>query len=81
MAESHEYGYNVIFEKEGDVYVATVPALNYSSTYGESLEEARTMVKEMIQVYLESLKEDGLELPEPDAVGETITERISVALT
>ena len=80
MAKGQEYGYNVIFEKEGDVYVATVPALNYSSTFGESLEEARAMVKEMIQLYLESLQEDGLELPEPDTQGETITERVSVAL-
>lgn len=80
MAKSQEYGYNVIFEKEGDVYVATVPALNYSSTFGETLDEARAMVKEMIQLYLESLQEDGLELPEPDSYGDTITERISVAL-
>lgn len=80
MAKGQEYGYNVIFEKEGDLFVATVPALNYSSTYGETLDEARAMVKEMIQVYLESLQADGLNLPEPDTQGETITERISVAL-
>lgn len=65
MVQGREHGYNVIFEKEGDLFVATVPALNYSSTYGESLEEARAMVKEMIQVYLESLRANGLEPPEP----------------
>ena len=80
MADGHEYGYTVIFEKEGDAYTATVPALNYSSTYGETLDEAREMVKEMIGLYLESLRADGLELPEPDASKETFTERVSVAL-
>ena len=78
MTNSHEYGYTVIFEKEEDVYTATVPALDYSSTYGETLEEARAMAKEMIQLYLESLQADGLELPKPDR--ETFTERVSVAL-
>ena len=80
MPEGHGYGYTVIFEKEGDAYTATVPALNYSSTYGETLDEAREMVKEMIGLYLESLRADGLELPEPDVSEETFTERISVAL-
>ncbi|CAN5792757.1 hypothetical protein BH24DEI2_BH24DEI2_00230 [soil metagenome] len=80
MADAHEYGYTVIFEKEGDAYTATVPALDYSSTYGETLEEARKMVKSLIQLYLESLKADGLGLPEPDIAEETFTERISVAL-
>ena len=80
MADSHEYGYTVIFEKEGDVYTATVPALDYSSTYGETLEEARAMAKEMIQLYLESLRADGEALPEPDVERETFSERISVAL-
>ena len=80
MPEGHEYGYTVIFEKEGDAYTATVPTLNYSSTYGETLNEAREMVKEMIGLYLESLRADGLELPEPDLTKETFTERISVAL-
>ena len=80
MATSREYGYNVIFEKEDDLYVATVPALDYSSTYGETLEEARQMVEELIKLYLESLRAHGQEIPEPDRVRETFTERISVAL-
>ncbi len=81
MVDNHEYGYTVIFEKEGNAYTATVPALDYSSTYGETLEEARVMVKEMIQLYLETLRADGLALPEPDAGRQTFTERVRVALT
>ena len=55
-----------------------MPALGYSSTYGETLEETREMAKEMIQLCLESLQADGLELLEPDR--ETFTGRVSVAL-
>jgi predicted RNase H-like HicB family nuclease len=80
MGTEQEYRYNVFFEREGDIYVATVPALNFSSTYGKTLEEARANVREMVQVYLESLWEDGLDLPEPDAQGEVIAERIAVAI-
>ena len=80
-AEIAEYGYNVVFERQADgAYVATVPSLNYISTYGESLEEARAMVKDMLALYLQSLQEDGLEIPEPDTQT-TVTERISVALS
>jgi antitoxin HicB len=80
MAKSNEYGYTVIFEKEGDVYVATVPTLNYLSTFGETLEQARAMAAEAISLYLESLEADGEELPEPDTSSDVFTERISVAL-
>ena len=80
-AEIAEYGYNVVFERQGDgTYVATVPSLNYISTYGESLDEAREMVKDMLALYLQSLQDDGLEIPEPDAQP-PVTERINVALT
>jgi predicted RNase H-like HicB family nuclease len=81
MAEVAEYGYNVVFERQGDgAYVATVPSLNYISTYGETMDEAREMVKDMLALYLQSLQEDGLEIPEPDAHA-PVTERINVALT
>ncbi len=81
MAEIAEYGYNVIFERQADgTYVATVPSLNYISTYGESLDEAREMVKDMLALYLQSLQDDGLEIPEPDAQA-PVTERINVVLT
>jgi antitoxin HicB len=80
VAKAHEYGYTVIFEKEGDVFVATVPTLNYLSTFGETLGEARAMAAEAIALYLESLSADGEELPEPDTDKDVFTELISVAL-
>jgi len=81
MAEFGEYGYNVVFERRGDgAYVATVPSLDHISTYGESLDEARAMIKDMLALCLRSLPEDGLEIPEPDAQA-TVTERMIVALS
>ncbi len=80
LAETLEYGYNVVFEKQADgIYVATVPTLNYIATYGETLDEAREMAKDMIALFLESLRRDGLEIPVPDAK-EVVTERVNVAL-
>ena len=63
-----EYGYTTIFERQADGrYTATVPALNFISTFGETMDEAREMVKDMIQIYLESLRADGQEIPDPDS--------------
>ena len=77
--KDNQYGYRVFFEPQADGrFVATVPALNYISTFGETLEEARAMAKDMIQVYLESLRDDGEDIPEPDAADEVIAEWISV---
>ena len=57
-----------------------MPSLKSISTYGESLDEARAMVEEVLAFYLQSLPEDGLAIPEPDAQA-PVTERISVALS
>lgn len=52
-----QYRYTVIFEpaEEGG-YVAHVPTLNGLATQGETLEEAREMVKEAITGYIEALR-------------------------
>ena len=79
MTVTDEYGYNVVFERQPNGgHCATVPTSGYLTTEGDALEEAREMVKDMIALYLESLCEDGLELPEPDIHTEVLTERISV---
>jgi predicted RNase H-like HicB family nuclease len=59
-----EYSYTVLFEpaEEGG-YVATCPALPGLVTEGDSLEEARAMVKDAIHAYIESLHKDGLPIP------------------
>lgn len=62
-----ERRYTVLFEpaEEGG-YVATCPALPGLVTEGDSLDQAREMVRDAIRGYLESLRTDGL--PAPDDI-------------
>lgn len=62
MAEKREYEIVLQPEPEGGFSVF-VPELPSVSTQGETLEEARQMAREAIEVYLEVMREDGLELP------------------
>ena len=75
-----EYRYTVVFEpaEEGG-FVVTVPALPGLVTEGDSLEEAREMVKDAIRGYLESLQKHGEEIPLEQ--GEPVTERVLVSLS
>lgn len=54
-------------EKEGG-YTVTVPSLPGCVTYGKSIDESISMVKEAIEGYLESLKEHGELIPSEDDV-------------
>lgn len=56
----HERRYTVLFElaEEGG-FVATCPALPGLVTEGDTLDEARDMVRDAIRGYLESLRKDG----------------------
>lgn len=49
-------------EPEGG-YTVIVPSLPGCVTYGDTVEEAIEMAKEAIELYLESLKEHGEEIP------------------
>lgn len=52
-------------ETEGS-YTVIVPSLPGCVTYGDTIEEAIKMAKEAIELYLESLKEHGEEIPTED---------------
>ena len=74
--------YTVLFEpaEEGG-FVATCPALPGLVTEGDTLAEARAMVKDAIEGYLESLRKDGLKPPEDIKLSEDpVKEEIEVAL-
>ncbi len=75
-----EYRYTVVFERaEEGGYIVAVPALPGLVTEGDSLEEAREMVKDAIRGYLESLQKHGEEIPLEQ--GEPVTERVLVSLS
>lgn len=56
--------YTVIYEpaEEGG-YIARVPFLNDLTTQGETLAEAKAMVKDAIDCYIGGLLKDGLPIP------------------
>ena len=68
-----KYTVILIPEKEGGFSVE-VPALPGCVTQGETREEAISMAKEAITLYLESLKADGEPLPEEQALEATVVE-------
>lgn len=64
--------YTIVFEpNETGGYTVTCPALPGLVTEGRTLEEARKMAAEAIQLYLEVLKEDGLPIPPGEEHSET----------
>jgi len=60
-----EMKYKIVLEpQEEGGYTVYVPALPGCVSQGETVEEAMDNVKEAIIVYLESLKERGINLPQ-----------------
>jgi predicted RNase H-like HicB family nuclease len=57
--------YAVIYEWTGNNYSAYVPDLPGCIACGDTLEETTKLMKEAIELYIETLKEDGRPVPEP----------------
>lgn len=57
--------YLVIYEWAGRNYSAYVPDLPGCVAAGDTLEETERLIKEAIELYIESLKETGQPVPEP----------------
>ena len=82
MATQEEHPFTVLFEpaEEGG-YVVTCPALPGLVTEGDSLEEAREMARDAIRGYLESLRKDGLPIPQDKKLPlDPVKDEIRVAL-
>ncbi|MCR4405958.1 MAG: type II toxin-antitoxin system HicB family antitoxin [Anaerolineae bacterium] len=61
--------YRILLRKEPEGgYTVTVPSLPGCITYGDTIEEAIEMAKEAIELYIESLKEHGEEIPTEEGV-------------
>ena len=59
--------YRILLRKEPEGgYTVIVPSLHGCVTYGDTIEEAIEMAKEAIELYIESLKEHGEEIPTED---------------
>jgi antitoxin HicB len=65
--------YRILLQREPEGgYRVMVPILPGCVTYGDTIEEAKKMAKEAIGLYLESLIEDGEEIPTEEDVLETM---------
>jgi len=67
--------YRILLRKEPEGgYTVTVPSLPGCVTYGDTVEETIEMVKEGIELYIESLKEHCEEIPsEEETLEYTLT--------
>ncbi len=66
------YSFTVVIEPDGDQFHAYVPALPGCHSFGDSPDEALANIEEAIELHVESMLEDGLEVPreaEPARVG------------
>jgi len=69
--------YRVLLRKEQEGgYTVTVPSLPGCVTYGDTVEEAIEMAKDAIEIYIESLREHGEDVPTEEGTLEyTLTVR------
>ncbi len=56
------YTYRIILEPDEGGFHAFVPALPGCHTWGKTIDESRTMIRDAIGVYLRSLAADGKEI-------------------
>ena len=64
--------YLVVYEKSKDGYSAYVPDLPGCTSAGGSREEIEVNIIDAINLYIETLKEDGQEIPKPVSYGENL---------
>ncbi|KAF5088590.1 MULTISPECIES: type II toxin-antitoxin system HicB family antitoxin [Methanoculleus] len=61
----HKYAIEIFFSDEDEGFIAVVPELPGCSAFGETEEEALREVKVAIDLWLETAREEGREIPEP----------------
>jgi len=64
--------YGIVIEKAGDNFSAYVPDLPGCVATGDLIEEVEQEIREAIRFHLDGLREDGLPIPEPVALCETV---------
>ena len=61
----YKYAIEIFFSDEDEGFIAVVPELPGCSAFGETEEEALREVKVAIDLWLETAREEGREIPEP----------------
>jgi predicted RNase H-like HicB family nuclease len=57
------YDFTIVIEPDEDSFHAFVPVLPGCHSFGESVEEAKKNIAEAIELHVESMLEDGEEIP------------------
>ena len=65
--------YVVIYEWTGDNFSAYAPDLPGCVACGDTREETERLMKEAIEIYIETLKEEGKPVPEPNTQTGSLT--------
>jgi predicted RNase H-like HicB family nuclease len=65
-------GYGIVIEKAGVNYSAYVPDLPGCVAAGETIEQVEREIRAAIRFHLEGLREDGLPIPQPSTLCETV---------
>ncbi len=61
--ERLEFRVEYSVDRDSEMVIATVPDLNYVSSFGKDFVEAEKNVTEAVLLYIESLQDDGLPIP------------------
>ncbi len=67
--------YAIIIEKADDNYSAYVPDLPGCVATGVTVEAVERKIRNAIRFHIEGLKEDGLPVPEPTSIAESVEAR------
>jgi predicted RNase H-like HicB family nuclease len=70
--------YLVIYEKSADGWGAYVPDLPGLGVVGDSLEEVQRLIRQGIELHIQSLKEHGDPIPQPVAQSDYV--RVDISL-
>ena len=58
-----EFPVEYSFDSDSNMVIATIPQLNYISSFGQDFSEAEKNVTEAVLAYLETLEKRGLPIP------------------
>lgn len=61
----HKYAIEIFYSEEDEGFIAVVPELPGCSAFGKTVEKALEEVKIAIELWLETAKEEGREIPKP----------------
>lgn len=61
----YKYAIEIFYSEEDEGYISIAPELSGCSAFGESVEEALKEIKIAIDLWIETSKREGREIPKP----------------